>query len=172
MAQVGNNAARHLMVILPLVIFALRADRMSFALGDVGKMIFDRLDRLQIDERFEAESASVGGYVKNRRLRRAVGERRDRGMQRVYTEFERFKIIERRHAVIAVGMKLQRHIANVFLNEGYQGTRPLGREKPGDVLEADSIGFDRRRPDRKSTRLNSSHLVISYAVFCLKKKKN
>src|SRR5256885_15758720 len=28
-----------------------------------------------------------------------------------------------------------------------------------------------RRVDRKSTRLNSSHLVISYAVFCLKKKK-
>src|ERR1039458_2149934 len=27
-------------------------------------------------------------------------------------------------------------------------------------------------PDRKSTRLNSSHLGISYAVFCLKKKKN
>src|SRR5256885_13241876 len=29
-----------------------------------------------------------------------------------------------------------------------------------------------RTRDRKSTRLNSSHLVISYAVFCLKKKKN
>src|SRR5258708_9566124 len=29
-----------------------------------------------------------------------------------------------------------------------------------------------RRPDRKSTRLNSSHQIISYAVFCLKKKKN
>src|SRR5256885_8145389 len=29
----------------------------------------------------------------------------------------------------------------------------------------------RSRPDRKSTRLNSSHLEISYAVFCLKKKK-
>src|SRR5256885_7101215 len=28
------------------------------------------------------------------------------------------------------------------------------------------------RQDRKSTRLNSSHLVISYAVFCLKKKKS
>src|SRR3989454_3172425 len=28
-----------------------------------------------------------------------------------------------------------------------------------------------RNADRKSTRLNSSHLVISYAVFCLKKKK-
>src|SRR5438132_2553282 len=29
-----------------------------------------------------------------------------------------------------------------------------------------------RERDRKSTRLNSSHTVISYAVFCLKKKKN
>src|SRR5256885_7158044 len=28
----------------------------------------------------------------------------------------------------------------------------------------------KQKPDRKSTRLNSSHLVISYAVFCLKKK--
>src|SRR5256885_6848495 len=31
------------------------------------------------------------------------------------------------------------------------------------------VGFGRRGVDRKSTRLNSSHLVISYAVFCLKK---
>src|SRR2546426_12414781 len=42
---------------------------------------------------------------------------------------------------------------------------PLAGQSPPD--EADS----RQRPDRKSTRLNSSHLVISYAVFCLKKKK-
>src|SRR5256885_12819787 len=36
------------------------------------------------------------------------------------------------------------------------------------------VALDRKSPvtDRKSTRLNSSHLVISYAVFCLKKKKN
>src|SRR5258708_28432122 len=31
--------------------------------------------------------------------------------------------------------------------------------------------LDPRRQDRKSTRLNSSHQIISYAVFCLKKKK-
>src|SRR5690242_21514684 len=30
---------------------------------------------------------------------------------------------------------------------------------------------NRRKGDRKSTRLNSSHMSISYAVFCLKKKK-
>src|SRR3712207_7977076 len=35
------------------------------------------------------------------------------------------------------------------------------------------LAFDRRlRADRKSTRLNSSHANISYAVFCLKKKTN
>src|SRR5438128_9457933 len=33
-------------------------------------------------------------------------------------------------------------------------------------------GLAVRRPDRKSTRLNSSHGSISYAVFCLKKKKH
>src|SRR5436190_4932853 len=35
----------------------------------------------------------------------------------------------------------------------------------------DADGGRRDRRDRKSTRLNSSHTVISYAVFCLKKKK-
>src|SRR5437899_10275127 len=35
----------------------------------------------------------------------------------------------------------------------------------------DRMRLNRRRQDRKSTRLNSSHLGISYAVFCLKKKK-
>src|SRR3989454_12716110 len=38
----------------------------------------------------------------------------------------------------------------------------------GKVFFRDNIRVER---DRKSTRLNSSHLVISYAVFCLKKKK-
>src|SRR2546426_1176596 len=52
------------------------------------------------------------------------------------------------------------------------------RRGPGLGLPAD-VGLDHADPrvaarshgDRKSTRLNSSHLVISYAVFCLKKKK-
>src|SRR2546427_9258110 len=34
------------------------------------------------------------------------------------------------------------------------------------------IAYDSEDEDRKSTRLNSSHSQISYAVFCLKKKKN
>src|SRR3712207_7288836 len=40
-----------------------------------------------------------------------------------------------------------------------------------DGLEASGSRFRDPRADRKSTRLNSSHANISYAVFCLKKKK-
>src|SRR5699024_12117038 len=51
------------------------------------------------------------------------------------------------------------------------------REQPGDVgtigAHMPQTSSDRwwRGTDRKSTRLNSSHVSISYAVFCLKKKK-
>ena len=44
------------------------------------------------------------------------------------------------------------------------------REKTVSVAEADTAGLI-GYIDRKSTRLNSSHVVISYAVFCLKKKR-
>src|SRR5205814_8363054 len=41
----------------------------------------------------------------------------------------------------------------------------------GGVRDMDAPDRRELRQDRKSTRLNSSHLGISYAVFCLKKKK-
>src|SRR5438132_7530606 len=41
-----------------------------------------------------------------------------------------------------------------------------------DVANDNFAGVQADPGDRKSTRLNSSHTVISYAVFCLKKKKN
>src|SRR2546426_8568343 len=45
------------------------------------------------------------------------------------------------------------------------------RRGPRTPRQADSRRARVPQRDRKSTRLNSSHLVISYAVFCLKKKK-
>src|SRR3989454_7044372 len=49
----------------------------------------------------------------------------------------------------------------------------VGRSDDGTRELVAGLGDPRVRilEDRKSTRLNSSHLVISYAVFCLKKKK-
>src|SRR5438034_5699629 len=45
-----------------------------------------------------------------------------------------------------------------------------GCEGPGFGFDAGSRSARRNQEDRKSTRLNSSHTVSSYAVFCLKKK--
>src|SRR5690625_4898773 len=56
-------------------------------------------------------------------------------------------------------------------------TRDLARasgllDRPGvEVIGTDDATEEQLTADRKSTRLNSSHVAISYAVFCLKKKK-
>src|SRR5256885_8550871 len=58
---------------------------------------------------------------------------------------------------------------------GNGGQRLLRRAQAQPALhlrdELALRGLPQGQRDRKSTRLNSSHLVISYAVFCLKKKK-
>src|SRR5699024_12263396 len=55
------------------------------------------------------------------------------------------------------------------LGWGRDGDDPL--QPPGHLRHEALLGSSRTIPvDRKSTRLNSSHVSISYAVFCLKKK--
>src|SRR2546430_6110504 len=49
--------------------------------------------------------------------------------------------------------------------------RKASRRRPFPASFAARVLRSRRAGDRKSTRLNSSHSQISYAVFCLKKKK-
>src|SRR5256885_5792271 len=61
--------------------------------------------------------------------------------------------------------RAKKSIANFKLREGV----PIGAKVT--LRGARMYEFLDRLIDRKSTRLNSSHLVISYAVFCLKKKK-
>src|SRR5690348_17784329 len=48
----------------------------------------------------------------------------------------------------------------------------ISSDKTRDIVGVAAGQRPSSRPDRKSTRLNSSHPSISYAVFCLKKKKN
>src|SRR5690625_6755576 len=54
---------------------------------------------------------------------------------------------------------------------GAQRDRSQGGIAAGDVADRSGARHP-HRGDRKSTRLNSSHVAISYAVFCLKKKKS
>src|SRR2546430_8287769 len=61
-----------------------------------------------------------------------------------------------------------RHIGHTYLERERARTRRRARKDARHRIQHDA----RRLRDRKSTRLNSSHSQISYAVFCLKKKKN
>src|SRR5947207_11737542 len=63
--------------------------------------------------------------------------------------------------------------AGATLSPGAGGFEPgvVATERPVCTQQARGAGTLPGRADRKSTRLNSSHTVISYAVFCLKKKK-
>src|SRR5438045_7879834 len=87
-------------------------------------------------------------------------------------------------------ISLLNHDCFELIDNGESGSRKKENQKRRDVLHiifdarikselvavffiADETrrGWIRTSKDRKSTRLNSSHLGISYAVFCLKKKK-
>src|ERR1039458_3454749 len=64
--------------------------------------------------------------------------------------------------------KERRALSQRLLALHHRAPQPTGRNRAG----APQSQAARVRTDRKSTRLNSSHLGISYAVFCLKKKKD
>src|SRR5688572_30947755 len=58
----------------------------------------------------------------------------------------------------------------LFRSPDVRGDTLLAGEHRVHVRRGDRADLDEHRTDRKSTRLNSSHSQISYAVFCLKKK--
>src|SRR5690625_6119502 len=87
------------------------------------------------------------------------------------------KLVEKheqlKHEIAKVIIGQDKVVENV-LNAVFSGGHVLLIGVPGLAKTllvhtvADALGLDL---DRKSTRLNSSHVAISYAVFCLKKKK-
>src|SRR5256885_9673506 len=90
------------------------------------------------------------------------------------------------HDALPIWLREQRALVGEMLFGAHQadrrrpagGARAFGRFGTGQACADDDQSVSRhavrtlevRLRDRKSTRLNSSHLVISYAVFCLKKK--
>ena len=66
---------------------------------------------------------------------------------------------------------IEDHINNAESGYFVQGSRVLLTQNRTKIVLNDSGMNFSFTSDRKSTRLNSSHVVISYAVFCLKKKK-
>src|SRR5438874_4346557 len=78
-----------------------------------------------------------------------------------------------RTALVGV-QRAQAEAAAEKINEfvrGIEGQLGWMAQLPWSESSVEEWRFDAVRLDRKSTRLNSSHVEISYAVFCLKKKK-
>src|SRR2546427_20117 len=78
-----------------------------------------------------------------------------------------------RQADRAAGLIVKQAVPFDVVEDRARG-RPADRVEPGRTarLEHDPLSlWSKTGTDRKSTRLNSSHSQISYAVFCLKKKK-
>src|SRR6266498_1417933 len=121
-------------------------------------------------------SAAAGGVARRppqpgrerRRRRRTARPRRRRGdadaWRLVVDDDGAGVAAPGRYAVGSrLGLSLCRRVAGRF--GGALNLEP----GPGGGTRA-TLALDRSRPDRKSTHLNSSHVRISYAVFCLKKK--
>src|SRR3712207_7349938 len=85
-----------------------------------------------------------------------------------------FRSLDPQHPDVPVGLEVDPRHQPVTEQERQDvvAVHPLGRRGVDlqPVPEAEDALHP--RPDRKSTRLNSSHANISYAVFCLKKKKS
>src|SRR5256885_5169943 len=75
--------------------------------------------------------------------------------------------------ILQIVTQLLRHEARGLRDIGPQQLQSLRLREVIQLIAQVRKGLQKSRADkdRKSTRLNSSHLVISYAVFCLKKKK-
>ena len=65
----------------------------------------------------------------------------------------------------AIDKSFRNELITKFGNSAYITAKPANIKKGKKLLQKTA------KEDRKSTRLNSSHYLISYAVFCLKKKK-
>src|SRR5690606_41663406 len=103
--------------------------------------------------------------------------------QRSYSLHELHSVPTRRSSDLHVGVadqpsRQREHLVLMGPHQGGEGGT-VAALRPDDELLLSPL-FDRiavfavthrRARDRKSTRLNSSHVKISYAVFCLKKKK-
>jgi len=82
-------------------------------------------------------------------------------------------VINLRHEVIGVVESVEPQTSS-FTVHGQRVIQSIGKSKFPEVGTTVAVSGFRmnEQTDRKSTRLNSSHQIISYAVFCLKKKKN
>ena len=127
MTHIGNHSAGDLVTVPSLIEFARFTDRQPFALGDPREVLAHGRQRIDVDQRLVTEGMQVIDDVEHRRLGGAVGERWYRRVDDTHTLLHCFEQIEWRQAVVAVGVKLERNVADVLFDESYQVARAIRR---------------------------------------------
>src|SRR2546426_11873354 len=139
----------------------------------------DRKLRVLVDLRTQLDLAKVSDSLAQRHLGRAQGRwlvvtalsdvarESQSALRPLLEQLRRDGAVESYHGFVIVN--------RVLVTGTARAIKALARRPDVAAIDIESVPQATvlaASPDRKSTRLNSSHLVISYAVFCLKKKKN
>ena len=124
----------------------------------------------------ELYSVSFDGKVYSKRLDKPLKVDATSGYERVILQKDKHKERWLVHRLVALHFidgyfdgAIVNHIDGNPLNNNFCNLEWCNQSH--NILEAVHNTKTRDTADRKSTRLNSSHQIISYAVFCLKKKK-
>ena len=144
-AEIGDHAARHLVLVGFVVVLGRHAEREALALGDNVEVLADRTQHLLVDHRLVAERAQIVRDVEDRGQRRTVGERRHAGVHDPDAEPHRFERNQRAEAGRAMAVQLDRNAARVLEHDWHKRAHALGREQPARVLEAEPERLERYR---------------------------
>src|SRR5437667_6965107 len=99
--------------------------------------------------------------------------------ERRYSKTHEWVAVDGKSATVGISDFAQAQLGDVVFLDLPKPGRKVSKGETFGVIESVKAASDLYSPvngtvaavDRKSTRLNSSHITISYAVFCLKKKK-
>ena len=133
------------MLVLRRIVFGRRADRQAFAFRDDREVLFDRPQQVFIDVGRIAERAQIVGDVEYRGQRRAVGERRNAGVDDADAVLDRLERAQRAEAGAAMGVEFDLDAGAVLQDDGDEGAHAIGRQEPARVLEAKPVRCERNR---------------------------
>ena len=137
--EVGQHPAGKLMLVMKGVEILDLAERLALLLRDPPEMFADLRDQIVVEIHAITERAQVCGDALRGRLRSAVGQRRDRGVDAIGAGLDAFQIDQRCDAGHAVTVQLDRNGADRIAECGDQGPDAVDGQQTTRVLDPDRI---------------------------------
>src|SRR2546426_2224156 len=147
-------------------------ERQAQAILELQLQRLTALERDKIQQEYDDLQKKIAGYkeilASEKVLKKLIVDELKQ-VQKEYGDARKTEIIEEQAEIKLEDLIADEDAVITVSHSGYLKRTPLTPYRHQGRGGKGRLGM---KTDRKSTRLNSSHLVISYAVFCLKKKKN